>query len=805
MSARGDGHPYSTSFGDTSSNVSRTTSECSDAPAPTGLSVTGSTASSVSLSWNPVTDAYRYKLERSTSSSGPWTDAGSETGDTSGTATGLDCGTTYYFRVSARGDGSPYSTTFGSASSSVSRATSACLPTIGVDLQNPFVGQAVTMTVSTTGSSGTVSSYQWQEWSAGSWTDLGATTTSATRSESSSVAGYRSFRVVVAYTSGTPVESYAITIQWREMSVGVTSSPAYPRSGLAATSTVTLTAGGDMPSGVVYQWQEWSSGAWTDLGATTTSATKDVTSATRGTRKFRVVVSHAVVSPATSEPVYVTWDEWDIVAEMIGELSAAVATSTAYTTAQDALLTCMSATSTTSTDPGPKSPSDSRAPTMPPAVTIATFDDLLANYTGDVKARMDAGGDCAATSTTMFSTNESVARAELARLKVGNAVYAGVLDKPHGQQFEANVGNSARLKLFSYLMASQPSATSNNGGDVSGNSDTTPPPVLEPGGFNCLTRAGVNPTLNKKLEALNCLVFATPHSFWREYGGDMEQLVDGPAYWLPDGSMTIGPFRWFSYGGGDNCSTSPDAPTAACHKHDVMWGSLKKFDGIGDSPTGLDAAWNPRNKLLADIKLVADTKKYDCDDTESFPLDVPAEIFCALPASAMGSVMEYAIRTFADSFTLIAPNWPYTQEDLNHAARRLYFVQCDGPSLTNVSITPRRTALGFAFRANWEFEDGCGQGITIGEYTVSLDIVFQPNCLATAYGPFDIRQTDNRAYAEFELSSSEISALSSRCDTTSARSILSLRAYPNNLLSFSGQDYYSLRATAIPTEFEHGP
>ena len=90
-----------------------------------------------------------------------------------GRPAGLECSTTYYFRVSARGDGSPYSTTFGSASSSVSRATSACAPTIGVDVQSPFVGQAVTMTVSTTGSSGTVSSYQWQEWSAGSWTDLG--------------------------------------------------------------------------------------------------------------------------------------------------------------------------------------------------------------------------------------------------------------------------------------------------------------------------------------------------------------------------------------------------------------------------------------------------------------------------------------------------------------------------------------------------------------------------------------------------------------------------------------------------------
>ena len=92
-----------------------------------------------------------------------------------------------------------------------------------------------------------------------------------------------------------------------------------------------------------HQRYHGTSGRWDNPGATSTSATKDVTSATRGTRKFRVVVSHAVVTAAESEPVYVTWDEWAIVAEMIGELSAAVATSSDYTNAQTALLTCMSA------------------------------------------------------------------------------------------------------------------------------------------------------------------------------------------------------------------------------------------------------------------------------------------------------------------------------------------------------------------------------------------------------------------------------------------------------------------------------
>ena len=42
-------------------------------------------------------------------------------------------------------------------------------------------------------------------------------------------------------------------------------------------------------------------GSWTNLGAKTTSATKEVSSATRGTRKYRVVVGHATASSLVSE------------------------------------------------------------------------------------------------------------------------------------------------------------------------------------------------------------------------------------------------------------------------------------------------------------------------------------------------------------------------------------------------------------------------------------------------------------------------------------------------------------------------
>ena len=422
---------------------------------------------------------------------------------------------------------------------------------------------------------------------------------------------------------------------------------------------------------------------------------------------------------------------------------------------------------------------------------------------------METGGDCAATSTAMFSTNESVARAELARLKAGNAVYAAWLATPQGQLFERNLGDSTTLKLFANLMSQLPLESAGASGGGTRDSDTSPP-TPEPSGFGCLIRAGANPTTQEKLDALNCLVFATPHSFWLEHGADFRQLVDGPPYQLGEG-LTIGPYNWFSYGGGDVCSTSPDGPISACRKHDVMWGSLKKFEGT-DSASELDAAWNPRNKLLADAKLVADAKKYDCDDAE-FLRDVPAEIFCALPASAMGSMMEYAIREFADRNPFVSPDWLYTQEDVQHALNNPVFVQCDGPHLADVAVTPERATEGFTFAVSWEFSDGCGQGISINKFSADIGVNFRSSCVLVPYSPLRAlrptvyRHENTRVYTSFEfpVSSLEESAFREMCDTASAVSKLRVRAWPNNVEWFSITFLYEFLATDIPTELEHGP
>jgi fibronectin type 3 domain-containing protein len=90
-------------------------------PAPTGLRVTGSTNTSISLSWNSVSGASYYRVYRSNSETGTYSSISGNINNTSYTNSGLPMGTTYYYKVSATDSygGSP-----GPQSASVSGTTS---------------------------------------------------------------------------------------------------------------------------------------------------------------------------------------------------------------------------------------------------------------------------------------------------------------------------------------------------------------------------------------------------------------------------------------------------------------------------------------------------------------------------------------------------------------------------------------------------------------------------------------------------------------------------------------------------------
>lgn len=99
-----------------------------DAPAPTGVSATGASRSSIRVSWNrdSLVDAYRLEqYDTSIPFVHYWFTVASGITGTSYTVSGLYCGTTYKFRVSGRGDGVLYSTSYGSTTST-SGSTHAC-------------------------------------------------------------------------------------------------------------------------------------------------------------------------------------------------------------------------------------------------------------------------------------------------------------------------------------------------------------------------------------------------------------------------------------------------------------------------------------------------------------------------------------------------------------------------------------------------------------------------------------------------------------------------------------------------------
>ena len=97
------------------------------APAPTGLRATTYTGTSVSLNWRAVTDAASYRVEYRKSGSSRWLVAGYASSGTSYKVSRLVCNATYYFQVRARGDGSPYSYTYGAPSTSAPKKTALCI------------------------------------------------------------------------------------------------------------------------------------------------------------------------------------------------------------------------------------------------------------------------------------------------------------------------------------------------------------------------------------------------------------------------------------------------------------------------------------------------------------------------------------------------------------------------------------------------------------------------------------------------------------------------------------------------------
>jgi fibronectin type 3 domain-containing protein len=133
-----------------SSSVSATTSSSSSGSkpsAPTGVTATAQSSSSIRITWNSVSGASRYIIYRSSTASGSYSNVG-YISSTSFTNTGLSADTTYYYRVSAEnnnGESAQSSTVYAKTSTASGGSGDALTPENlgangGVDWKNDAAG-----------------------------------------------------------------------------------------------------------------------------------------------------------------------------------------------------------------------------------------------------------------------------------------------------------------------------------------------------------------------------------------------------------------------------------------------------------------------------------------------------------------------------------------------------------------------------------------------------------------------------------------------------------------------------------------
>ncbi len=531
-----------------------------------------------------MSDASAYKLERREGTTGSWTVESSAISGTRHTVSSLDCTKTYYFRVSAKGDGDPYSTAFGGASSAVS-ASPNCAPkaSITVSDDSPDKGDSVTLTVSVTDApTGVTPSYGWQEKAGSTWSNLSSGTTS-TYSTIASEAAVRTFRVTVTY------------------------------------------------------------------GNVSVSAEADV-----------------------------VWEEDEMVYGLVKALEDDLAAETSYKTAETGLLSCVNGGGASGTSAAP-SPS------------FSGIDDLFnRGYTGSNKQTVD---NCDETHK-YFDAVQTAVQQSITDVRRTKDLYDRWFETERGQAYKADAGKPSLVKKNMKYLADNYGASGGASGAVSGNT-----------GLDCVPNTAPITNIGK-LRVLDCLIFDTPHSFWRNSGGSstLRSKIDG------DETR----YDWLFYGDWE-CTAWFELPVPSCKKHDVAYETLQRMIDPNDNDytNTLDEIWNPRNKSLADRKAKADIKLHGCQD-------VPYSIAQLLTRDVGEAILILSMRATCTNKTFISEEyyagfgrynhkgWPVSRQDVadGNLSNNPEFIVCVSPQLPQLTnLTTSKD--GATRKLGWTITEGC--------------------------------------------------------------------------------------------------
>jgi hypothetical protein len=260
--------------------------------APTGLTMTAATASSVSLSWTaPATiptgcTVSSYVINDGTSTP-PTVVAASGIAGTTYTVSGLAANTAYYFTVAAV-DG------FGTSSASgIFSGTTQSAPAITTQpvAQTVTAGQTATFSVVATGNP--APTYQWYMNSAAI---SGATAASYTTPVTTTANSGESFYVVVTNSNGSATSNtVTLTVNAATVAPAITTQPVAQTVTAGQTATFSVVATGNPAP--TYQWYKNSAAI---SGATAASYTTPATVSTDNGATFYVVVTNSVGSVTSS-------------------------------------------------------------------------------------------------------------------------------------------------------------------------------------------------------------------------------------------------------------------------------------------------------------------------------------------------------------------------------------------------------------------------------------------------------------------------------------------------------------------------
>ncbi len=327
----------------------------------------------------------------------------------------------------------------------------------------------------------------------------------------------------------------------------------------------------------------------------------------------------------------------------------------------------------------------------------SSFTDALDGYESENALAFEGCVD----ETDILNTYQTVSVAKLAELTSGtdstSMKYAAVLNNDVGRSFMTDVGSPELVRGFAVFQNPEPASSSDTGSSNTRDVRSGDPyPTSYSHIYDCVPDMDPNENtpLEMRMEALNC-VYKAPIGFWKENRHDDLIEEDKEDWWL--------------YSANDRCSASLDVVFYACDKHDIAYETLQRMVP-GNSGDDMDEAWNPRNKLLADLIFKDEIAEQGCDwIDENFPAH---ENFCATYGKE-----QMANFYFFGVSEINTNRWPFTQYDFADTFKRdadehRYFTICHPPTIDTVNYGYD----GWNFTATWELENFCVDDLKVGEY-----------------------------------------------------------------------------------------